>query len=60
MVGKITCTWSTNRGEETRVSFNGEYDRMNRLSKLDFLQDAIYELNCEYDKIYGEKHYATT
>jgi hypothetical protein len=47
---KITCTWDTSRGEETRVTLSKSFDDLSQIAKLDFLKDCIGELTDLYNK----------
>lgn len=42
---KVIAVWD---GDEAKIRFSKNYDRHSRITKLDFLQDVLHDLNKKY------------
>jgi hypothetical protein len=49
MKNQITLSWNTRQSPETKITFSEGYGYLERIEKLDFLQDAIGELTEKYN-----------
>ena len=54
----ISATWNPEESPETSVKFHRSFDKLTRIDKLDFLKDAIYDLEEKYNFIIGIKEIA--
>ena len=49
MKSQITLSWNVELSPETKITYSEGYDRLERIEKLDFLQDAIGNLTEKYN-----------
>lgn len=49
-MARITLTWNPKIYENTKVTFSSDFDGISRIEKLDFLQDAICDLEERYNQ----------
>lgn len=54
MTTRITSTWSDNKGEG-KVTYSPDYKSLDRGTKLDFLNDVIFELNREFSAVLKDR-----
>jgi hypothetical protein len=47
----IKATWQPHKEEDTSVKFSKSFNDLNKIEKLDFLQDVIAELHSKYELI---------
>lgn len=53
-MSRITATWNPQRATETKVRYLSGFDEMDKVTKLDFLQDFIGELTDKYNATLDE------
>lgn len=51
----IKATWQPHKDEDTDVKFSRSFSALNKIEKLDFLQDVIAVLHNKYEFILGVK-----
>lgn len=49
MRNQITLTWNTDLSPETKITYSKGYECLERIEKLDFLQDCIGDLTKKYN-----------
>ncbi|MBS4050309.1 MAG: hypothetical protein KGZ69_03800 [Methylomonas sp.] len=51
---RITCTWTPDKNEETTISLSEDFIKSDPLTKLDFVQDIVGEINELYGLCFDE------